>query len=394
MSTPQVPRYFPDPAPSKSRVFLAAAAGPVAAVAREAYAQALADGWADPTHLYAEGRRARALLDTARAQIADHLGARPDELSFTGSGSTARVLAIRGLLHGRRRVGHTLLSSAVEHSAVLQTAGWWAATSGSHRQLGVDGYGRVDPLEFASGLAESGCAAAVLQTANAEVGTRQPVDQVLASARAHRVPLVVDAGASLGWEAAPDFDALVADARSWGGPPGVGLLAIRTGVRWRSEGPALPADGGRVPGEVNLPAIVAAAAALTEALATQAERATLARDLTSELRALCAALPGLEVLGAPEDRLPHILTLSALYIAGEALVQELDRRGFAVASGSACTASTLEPSHVLAAMGALTHGNIRITLPLQPTVSGVRAFPAALAAALHTVRASLGVEHL
>ena len=112
------------------------------------------------------------------------------------------------------------------------------------------------------------------------------------------------------------------------------------------------------------------------------------------MRAAAAQVPGTEVVGDPDDRLPHVVTFSSLFVDGEALVHELDRRGFAVASGSACTASTLEPSHVLAAMGVLTHGNVRLTLPLDPDESDVEAFCTALPQAVAQVRAMLGADGL
>jgi cysteine desulfurase len=364
-------------------------------VARETLLAALDDGWADPRRLHAEGRRARALLDGARAAVAGVLAVRPDEVSFTPSATIGRQVGLRGLLHGRRRAGQRLVVSAVEHSALLQTGQWHAALGGEVTTVGVDRLGRVDASAFAAAVGSGGVAAACLQAANGEVGTRQPLDVLAAACSAAGVPLLVDAGPVVGRDDPPVVgDVLVADARSWAGPPGVGVLVVRTGVRWRSDGPADENEHGRVAGEVDVPTVLAAAAALLDAEEHRASRAALALELTTRLRSAAAAVPDTEVVGDPVDRLPHVVTFSSLFVDGEALVHELDRRGFAVASGSACTASTLEPSHVLAAMGVLTHGNIRVTLPLEPVADDVTAFCAILPEVVAVVRSALGVQRL
>lgn len=364
-------------------------------VTRRTFLAALEDGWADPRRLHAEGRRARALLDGAREAVAQALAVRPDELSFLPSAALARHRGLQGLLHGRRRTGQRLVISEVEHSAVLRTAQWSEGRGAVCDRIAVDRSGRVDVAAFEASLAVPGTAAACLQAANGEVGTRQPITEALLSARAHGVPLMVDAGPCLGRDdPPPDHDVLVGDARSWGGPPGVALLAVRTGVRWRPDWPPDEAEHGRAPGVPDVPAVLAAAAGLVDAEERRPRRSVLARGLVDRLRSAAAAVPDTEVVGDPDDRLPHVVTFSSLFVDGEALVQELDRRGFAVASGSACTASTLTPSHVLAAMGVLTHGNVRVTLPLDPSEADVEALALVLPEAVSVVRAVLGADHL
>jgi cysteine desulfurase len=144
----------------------------------------------------------------------------------------------------------------------------------------------------------------------------------------------------------------------------------------------------------NLPAIVAAAAALRAVAAEQESVAARHRAQIERIRAAVATLPDVEVLGDPDDRLPHIVTFSCLYASGEALLTALDRRGFAVSSGSSCTASTLEPSHVLVAMGALTSGNVRVSLHSDTTDADLDAFLAALPPVLAEVRDELGATDL
>ncbi len=190
------------------------------------------------------------------------------------------------------------------------------------------------------------------------------------------------------------WSVLAADARTWGGPT-AGVLAVRTGVRWRSPYPEDDREAGRVPGMPDIPAAVAAAAALRAVLAERDEQGVRLSALVERVRARVPALvPDVEVLGDAADRLPHIVTFSCLYVDGEALLSRLDRRGFAVSSGSSCTASTLEPSHVLVAMGALTSGNVRLSLHRGTTEAEVDEFLAVLPEVVAEVRAELGAAGL
>jgi cysteine desulfurase len=209
------------------------------------------------------------------------------------------------------------------------------------------------------------------------------------------LPLVVDLTQTLGHAPVPDgWSIAAADARMWGGPT-LGVLAVRTGVRWRSPYPADEREGGRIPGVPPLPAVVAAAAALRAVCAEQAEVAARQRALVDRIRHVVATtIPDVEVVGHPVDRLPHIVTFSCLYVDGEALLSALDRRGFAVSSGSSCTSSTLEPSHVLVAMGALTSGNVRVSLHAGSTAAEVDEFLAVLPDVVAEVRAELGAAGL
>src|SRR6476646_4854201 len=344
-----------------TRGFLDAARAPMVPAAREALLAALDVGWADPRRLHAEGRRARAVLDQAREELASGLGVRPPEGSFLPDGPAALRAAVEGVAHAGRRRGQRVVATAVEHSAVLLEGRYAVAQSGEtdrFAEVPVDHLGRVDPAALEAALDGPGTVAAVVQAANGEVGTRQPLAAAHAACRTRGIPLVVDAMAGLGRDPLPaDFDVLA-----------VVPLALAAAEAWRQTAAVREAD------------------------------AAAARELVDRVRVAAAAVPDVEVVGDPVDRLPHVVTFSCLYVDGEALVTELDRRGFAVASGSACTASTLEPSHVLAAMGVLTHGNVRVTLPLAASTSDrardVERFVAALPDAVEAVRAQLGVAGL
>ncbi|MFE7516916.1 cysteine desulfurase/sulfurtransferase TusA family protein [Streptomyces sp. NPDC057540] len=372
--------------------FDAASAAPLHPVARQALLASLDEGWADPARLYREGRRARLLLDAAREAAAEAVGCRPDELVFTPSGTRAVHAGISGALAGRRRVGNRLVVSAVEHSSVLHAGEALAAVGGTVTEVPVGRSGAVDADAFTAALAVAGTALACLQSANHEVGTEQPVAEIAEACRAASVPLLVDAAQSLGWGPVPEgWSLLAASAHKWGGPAGVGLLAVRKGVRFAPQGPTDERESGRAPGFENLPAIVAAAASLRAVRAEAAAEGARLRGLVDRIRARVPELvPDVEVVGDPVRRLPHLVTFSCLYVDGETLLSELDREGFSVSSGSSCTSSTLTPSHVLRAMGVLSEGNVRVSLPAGTTEEDVDRFLAVLPGVVAGVRERLG----
>ena len=367
------------------RVYLDTASGEALhPAARETLVAALDAAYADPRRLHHEGRAARMVLDNARAATAEALGLRADEVTFTASGTEAVQRGLLGLHRGAERRGDTLVHSAVEHSAVLQAAAW---TRSPTRSVPVDAEARID-LDALDALDLGDATVVACQSANHEVGTLQPVAEV--AARLDGVPLFVDACASAGRLPLPDgWSALAASAHKWGGPPGVGILAVRRGARWREPFPEDDRAADRESGFENVPAILAAAAALQAVVSERELEGKRQHALVGRIRSVVAGLSEVEVVGAPEDRLPHLVTFSCLYVDGEALVTELDRRGFEVASGSACASSALEPSHVLAAMGALTHGNVRVSVGRETTADDVERFLVALPEVLGDLRSRL-----
>jgi cysteine desulfurase len=367
--------------------FDAASTEPLHPAARAALLTALDTGWADPARLYSSARNSRMLLDQARARIAGIFGVRPDEIAFTASGTQAVHLAVLGALRARRRVGRHLVVSAVEHSSVLHAAGLHERDGGKVTTVGVDRSGRVDPAEVAAALRPD-TALVCLQSANHEVGTVQPLAEVAEICRGARVPLFVDAAQSAGRVAIPDgWSLLAASAHKWGGPPGVGVMVIRKNTRWRSPAPDDEREGRRVPGFENVPGAYAAAAALEAYSTEMAADGPRLSALVDQIRERVPRLiEDVEVVGDPVHRLPHLVTFSCLYVEGEALLTELDRLGFAVSSGSSCTADTLRPSHVLEAMGVITHGNVRVSLPRGANASDVDRFLAVLPEAVSRLR--------
>jgi cysteine desulfurase len=319
-------------------------------------------------------------------------------VSFTSSGTAAIHLGIMGALDAGARRGRHVVASAVEHSAVLATAQAHERAGGEVTLVPVDVTARVDPTAYAAALRPD-TALACLQTANHEVGTLQPVAEVAAACQAVGVPLLSDAAQSVGRlpvdVSALGVSILTASAHKWGGPAGVGVLVVRKGTRWRSPVPYDERESRRVPGFENVPSIVAAVAALRAVTADREARAASDRVLIDRLRAeLPLLVPDVEIVGDPVERLPHLLTFSCLYVNGEALLGALDAEGFAVSSGSSCTASTLAPSHVLEAMGVLTHGNIRVSLSRTSTEADVDRLLAVLPGVVSRLRDDAGAAGL
>ena len=344
-------------------VHLDAASGlPLHPAAREALLAALDDGWAEPDKLYGAGRRARLLLEGAREAVAAQLGARPDEVRFTSSGTAAAHVAVLGVLRARARVGRHVLHSAVEHSCVLHAVAFAGAEATA---VPVDRRGRVDVEAYE---VRPDTALACLISASHEVGTVQPVEAV--AERCRGVPLLVDAAQTVGRMPVPrGWAVLTASARKWGGPPGVGVLAVRTGTRFAQPVPGEQRD------TAPLPQVLSAAVGLQAAAAEATAEDARLRPLVDRMRRrIAATVPDAEVVGDPDDRLPHLVSFSSPYADGETLLRALDREGFAVSSGSSCSASVLEPSHVLAAMGVLSHGHVRVSLHRGTTEADVERF--------------------
>ena len=373
---------LPAPAPEPPPGYLDAVGGqPLLPAAMTAWRAAADQAWSDPARLHHAGRRAGMILDAARASIAASLDVRPRDVFFTSSGPTAVSMAVQGLLRAAGPVSRRAVASAVESLAVLSPLEQWAERVDRVR---VDALGRLDLPAFEEALSEP-AAVACVQAANAEVGTRQPLEQAAAVARAAGVPLVVHAVQVIGHGPVPrEWDVLAASARDWGGPAGVGILAVRPDVRWAPEETA---DRGWVGGFPDVPGAASAAAGL-EYLAGSVDAENLRlRGLVDRIRAeVPRRLAGVEVAGDPVDRLPHIVTFACEGVTGEALVGELSRAGVSVASGSACTSDIRMPSHVLAAMGLAADASVRASLPYGCSRDTVEALLTALPAAVATLR--------
>jgi len=368
------------PLPTPPAGYLDAAAGqPPAPAAVAAWQTAVERGWADPGRLHHVGRQAGVLFDAARASLAGNLGVAPGALWLAASGTAALQAAVQGAL----RPGGRLVLSAVESLAVFDIADRWNPDLVTI--VPVDPLGRIDLDALREALILGDVAAVCLQAANPEIGTCQPLEAVYELTQAAGVSLIVDGTAVVGHLPVPQtWDLFIGDARDWGAPGSLGLLAVRPGTRWH---PPYGSVRGWLGGVPDIPAAVAAATALETVHPHIADQAAMHRAMIDRLRSgIATSLRDVDIVGDPVDRLPHVLTFSVLYARGEALVSELDTRGFSVASGSACVVDYERASHVLAAIGAFTGGNIRITLPYHCTPETIEDFLEVLPGVVAAVR--------
>ncbi len=342
--------------------------------------EALAAPLADPSRIHEPGMTARVALEQAREAVAGAFGARPREVVFTSGASESIAAVCWGVAdRGRRQV-----LSAVEHSAVRIAA----AQHGGTVVVGCDGTARVDADELLAAV-DAETAVVHLQLANHEVGTVQPVADVVAVCRAQGVLVHVDAAQGAG-RVPLDFGALGADLVSisghkLGGPAGTGVLLVRRGLRIRplivggEQERARRAGVEDVVGALGLAAAVDAIDVAQEA----AEQVALAEVL----RAALLEVDGVELFGHPSERLPHLVCAGIADIEPQAVLLGLDRRRIRAHSGSACASEGLEPSPVLEAMGVDAHRSLRVSVGWSTTEADVAAFAAALPEVVAELRA-------
>ncbi len=351
-------------------------------------AAAAVSGWlgrvvGDPGRIHAEGMEARHAVEVAREQVASLLGARPRSVVFTSGATEAIAAACWG---AAERGGHQVVT-AVEHSAVRRSA----AQHGEVTVVGVDRSGRVDP-DAVMAACRPDTAAVHVQWGNHEVGTLQPVAEVVAACRERGVLVHVDAAAAAG-RVPIAFDELGADllsvsAHKLGGPPGVGALLVRRGLRLRPLLLGGDQERSRRAG-LEPVALLAGFGAAAEAL--HGERLEAEAEVQARLsRRIVDALPdleGLHLYGHPDARLPHLVCLGVDGVEPQAVLLGLDRAGVAAHSGSSCSSESLEPSPVLEAMGVDAHHSLRLSVGWSSTDDDVDAALAALPGILRELRA-------
>jgi cysteine desulfurase len=355
------------------------------------------DQFGNASSIYGLGRRAHQALDGAHQQVAAVLGARPTEIVFTGGGSEADNLAIKGVAFAPRRRGQHIITSAIEHHAVLHTCQYLEQQGFEVTCLPVDASGRVAPEAVAASLRDD-TALVTIMYANNEVGTVQPIAEIGALCRERHVPFHVDAvqaATALDLDVRHlQVDLMTLSAHKLYGPKGVGILYVRQGTRLAPQVRGGSQERNRRAGTENVPGIVGAAEALRlvhESREVENARLTALRD---RLTAGLLALSGARLTGHPSDRLPNSASVAFSGVEGESLLLSLDLLGIAASSGSACTTGSVEPSHVLTALGldaATARGHLRLTLGHSNTVEDVDAVLRELPAILERLRA-LGTE--
>jgi cysteine desulfurase len=377
-----------------------AATTPMVTAAVEAMTAHLADV-GNASSLHASGRRARRIVEESRETIAQALGCRPGEVVFTSGGTEADNLAVKGLFWSRRAadpVRRRILSTAIEHHAVLDPLHWLAEHEDADLELlPVDGLGRLDTDALAATIARDPATVALVSVmwANNEVGTIQPIAEVVALAAEHGVPVHSDAVQALGAVpvdfAASGVDAMSISGHKVGGPLGVGALVVRREI----ELTALVHGGGQErdvrSGTLDVPAVAGFAAAVEVAVKEQADNAARLTTLRDRLvEAVRRAVPD-AVLNGADDRLPGNVHFSFPGCEGDSLLMLLDARGIECSTGSACSAGVPQPSHVLLAMGRdpdVARSSLRFSLGHTSTEADVDAVAEALGPCVERARAA------
>ncbi len=363
---------------------------PVAPEVLEAMAPYHREHYGNASSLHVYGRKARSAMEESRGAIAERLGVRAEEIVFTSGATEANNLALVGAAYSSAERRH-LVTTAIEHHAVLHTARWLEKLGYSVTFVSPDSSGRVDPQAIGEAVQDDTFLVSVM-AGNNELGTTQPIEEIGGLCRERGVLFHTDAVQAFGKVplAMDSVDLLSASAHKLHGPKGVGLLFVRSGVRLTPLFHGGGHEGGRRSGTENVPGIVGLAKATKISFSEQDESAPRLRALRERLIEGVTRVPGSRLNGHRENSLPHIANFSFEAIEGESLVLKLDEEGIAVSTGSACSSPDLEPSHVLVAIGvppAMVHGSLRVSTGRETTSEDIERFLEILPRAVESLRA-------
>lgn len=325
--------------------------------------------YGNASSIHSTGRDARKALEDARRRVAAAIGAAPSEIYFTSGGSESDNWAIKGYAYANLKKGNHIITSQIEHHAVLHTCEFLKTQGFEITYLPVDEFGRVSVKDVENAITSQTILLSIM-AANNEIGTLEPIREIAQIARAHKITFHTDAVQAMG--AIPvnvndwGVDMLSMSAHKFHGPKGVGALYVRQGVRIDSFMHGGAQERGKRASTENVPGIVGLATALERAVKNQPEtskRLTVLRDKL--INGILSEIPYTRLNGHPTERLPGNVNVSVRYIEGEGLLLRLDLAGIAASSGSACTSGSLDPSHVLLAIGLpheIAHGSLRLSL--------------------------------
>ena len=346
-----------------------AATTKVSRTAIEAMIPCLEEQYGNPSSLYSLGQRAKEILEEARAKIAAAIGAEPAEITFTSGGSEADNQAIRSAAMIGKKKGKThIISTAFEHHAVLHTLAALEKEGFTYTLLDVHEDGLVRPEELEAAIRDDTCLVTIMY-ANNEIGTVQPIAELGAICKKHGILFHTDAVQAVGHlpinVKEQNIDMLSSSAHKYHGPKGIGFLYARKGIRLTNliEGGAQ--ERGKRAGTENVAEVVAMAAALEEAVANMDKNAAHMSALRDKIIKGLSEIPHSALNGDAVKRLPGNINFCFEGIEGESLLLLLDDRGICASSGSACTSGSLDPSHVLLAIGRVhdvAHGSLRLSI--------------------------------
>ncbi len=332
------------------------------------------DIYGNASSVYATGREARKGLEEARRTVAAALGAKPNEIYFTGGGSESDNWAIKGAAYAHQQKGKHIITTAVEHHAVLHTCEALEKQGFEITYLPVDAYGMVTAEQVEKAIRPDTILITIM-AANNEIGTLMPICEIGQVAREHRILFHTDAVQAIGavevdveqWQ----VDMLSLSAHKFHGPKGVGVLYVRNGVKLDNLVHGGAQERGRRAGTENVAGIVGLAEAIRLATRDIPGHVAKVSALRNRLiQGIMASIPEVRLNGHPEKRLPGNVNVSIRYVEGEAMLLRLDMAGVAASSGSACTSGSLDPSHVLLAIGLpheIAHGSLRFSLSGETT---------------------------
>ena len=325
--------------------------------------------YGNASSIHSTGRDARRALEDARRRVAACIGAKPNEIYFTSGGSESDNWAIKGYAYANKSRGNHIITSSIEHHAILHSCEFLKTQGFEITYLPVDEFGRVSPSDVEKAITDKTILISIM-AANNEIGTLEPIREISKIARAHRITFHTDAVQAMG--AIPvnvddlGVDMLSMSAHKFHGPKGVGVLYIRQGVRIENFMHGGAQERGKRATTENVPGIIGLATALERAVRNQPENAVRLTALRDKLiSGILSQIPYTRLNGHPTERLPGNVNVSVQYIEGEGLLLRLDLAGIAASSGSACTSGSLDPSHVLLAIGLpheITHGSLRLSL--------------------------------
>jgi cysteine desulfurase len=372
-----------------------AATTPLRPEALEAMLPLLGADFGNPSSPHSYGRRARAALDEARERLGQALNAEPRELIFTSGGTEAINLALKGVAWAGKASGHRIVTSTVEHHAVLHTLGHLEKFGFEVAQVPVDRYGRLDPDQLEAAINERTLLVSLL-LANNEVGTLQPIGELVKRVRAHRGVLIhLDAVAAAPYVAldvrALDVDLLSIAAHKFEGPKGTGALFVKRGTILLPQIQGGSQERYRRAGTENVAGALGMAVAYELAVAERDRTTAHVSRLRDRLRDAVLAVPGVEQTGHPRRRLPGLLSVIVRDVDGGELVSALDVQGVAGSVGSACTTGSLEPSHVLTALGypeEEARGSLRLSVGRTNTAAEIEEAASIVAATIGRLRSS------
>ncbi|HXR66565.1 MAG TPA: cysteine desulfurase family protein, partial [Ktedonobacteraceae bacterium] len=331
-------------------------------------------------------------IDGAREGVAEILNCRPTEIIFTGGGSESDNLALKGLAFTAQKKGKHIITTPIEHHAVLHTCNYLERFGFTTTYLPVDHYGQVDPDDVARAITDQTILVSVMY-ANNEVGTIEPIAEIGRICRARKIAFHVDAVQAAGSlpldVAALNVDMLSLSAHKFYGPKGTGMLYARQGMRLLPQLQGGSQERGKRAGTENVAGIVGATTALRLAYEDLPETQPRLLALRDRLIAGVLEIPGSELSGHPSERLPNNASFVFEGIEGESILLSLDMLGFAASTGSACTSGSVDPSHVLLALGfpnEQAHGSLRLTLGKENTEQDVEALLTALPGILEKLK--------